>query len=346
MIGEIAGNPRALDFTASRRLTLAAEQHGVPLWLVRLDAARDLVSARMRWEVRRGAFAAPALERRRARRAGVAGRTVPRPRASPRGDMDPAAIEPDIRDLAAEPVARPPMPRRILSIWLSRLAIDRWRLGERLPAAGADGGADADPARADRRDRARSADRPPSTPRGSPPARAAGMMLADARALCPQIQVAPSDPAGDLAFLERLALWAQRWGPWSAIDRARRAAGRCHRGGAPVRRRGRGCWPMRARAFAGRGLAARLAIAPTAGAAWALAHHGPGAAILPAHEDIAAALADLPVAALRLDADVLRCCAASGSSGIGDLAGRFEDRAGATRSTAGSATASRPAPTR
>lgn len=51
VVGEIAGNPRALDFTASRRLSLAAEKHGVPLFLVRLDAARDLSSARMRWQV-------------------------------------------------------------------------------------------------------------------------------------------------------------------------------------------------------------------------------------------------------------------------------------------------------
>ncbi len=51
VIGEITGNSRALDFTASRRLSLAAEQHGVPLFLVRLDAARDLSSARMRWQV-------------------------------------------------------------------------------------------------------------------------------------------------------------------------------------------------------------------------------------------------------------------------------------------------------
>lgn len=51
VIGEISGNPRALDFTASRRLTLAAQKHGVPLLLVRLDAQRDLSSARMRWEV-------------------------------------------------------------------------------------------------------------------------------------------------------------------------------------------------------------------------------------------------------------------------------------------------------
>ena len=51
VIGEMLGNPRALDFTASRRLTLAAERHGVPLYLVRLDARLDLSSARMRWNV-------------------------------------------------------------------------------------------------------------------------------------------------------------------------------------------------------------------------------------------------------------------------------------------------------
>ena len=55
VIGEIAGNPRALGFTASRRLSLTAERHGVRLWLVRLDAAPDLSSARMRWQ----AHAAP-----------------------------------------------------------------------------------------------------------------------------------------------------------------------------------------------------------------------------------------------------------------------------------------------
>ncbi|MFM5916697.1 MAG: hypothetical protein ACKOOL_04090 [Novosphingobium sp.] len=57
VIGEVAGNPRALSFTASRRLSLVAESHGVPLWLIRLDATRDLSSARQRWEVR----AAPSL---------------------------------------------------------------------------------------------------------------------------------------------------------------------------------------------------------------------------------------------------------------------------------------------
>ena len=51
VIGEVAGNPAALDFTASRRLSLVAEHHGVALWLVRLSARHDLGSARMRWDV-------------------------------------------------------------------------------------------------------------------------------------------------------------------------------------------------------------------------------------------------------------------------------------------------------
>jgi protein ImuA len=59
VIGEIAGNPRALDFTASRRLSLAAEKHGTALWLVRLDARTDLGSARMRWRVAAAASPPP-----------------------------------------------------------------------------------------------------------------------------------------------------------------------------------------------------------------------------------------------------------------------------------------------
>lgn len=59
VVGEIGGNPRALDFTASRRLSLAAERHGVPFWLVRIDAKRDLSSARMRWEAAAAASPSP-----------------------------------------------------------------------------------------------------------------------------------------------------------------------------------------------------------------------------------------------------------------------------------------------
>ena len=63
VIGEVAGNPRSLDFTASRRLSLTAEKHGVALWLVRLDAQADLSSARMRWRVAPAPSARPRWNR-------------------------------------------------------------------------------------------------------------------------------------------------------------------------------------------------------------------------------------------------------------------------------------------
>ena len=59
VIGEIVGNPRALDFTASRRLTLTAQKQGIALWLVRLEAEANLSSARMRWRAQSAPSATP-----------------------------------------------------------------------------------------------------------------------------------------------------------------------------------------------------------------------------------------------------------------------------------------------
>jgi len=51
VIGEIWGDPAALDFTATRRLAVAAERHGVAAWLVRLGGSANLNGARRRWRV-------------------------------------------------------------------------------------------------------------------------------------------------------------------------------------------------------------------------------------------------------------------------------------------------------
>jgi protein ImuA len=52
IVGEIRGTPRALDFTATKRLMLRAERSGVPLWLLRLDAdAPGLSVAPRRWRL-------------------------------------------------------------------------------------------------------------------------------------------------------------------------------------------------------------------------------------------------------------------------------------------------------
>ena len=58
VIGELWGDPAALDFTATRRLAVAAERSGVPCWLVRLAGTANLSGARMRWRV----ASAPSLD--------------------------------------------------------------------------------------------------------------------------------------------------------------------------------------------------------------------------------------------------------------------------------------------
>jgi protein ImuA len=51
VIGELWGDPASLDFTATRRLAVAAERSQVPCWLVRLGGTANLSGARMRWRV-------------------------------------------------------------------------------------------------------------------------------------------------------------------------------------------------------------------------------------------------------------------------------------------------------
>lgn len=212
-----------------------------------------------------------------------------------------------------------------MAIWLARLSVDRWRLSNNITPGE---GPDAQPlalitetAHGPRIDAANAA--------GLEAGARRGMMLADARTLCPQIAVAPSDPAGDLAFLEKLALWAQRWGPWSAMDPPDGlivdVTAVAHLFGGERR-----LLADVAQSFARRKLQVRLAIAPTAGAAWGLAHYSGEAgrqkgAILGLDEDAAARLGRLPVAALRLDDDVLTVLRRLGLKRLEDLHGIGRD---------------------
>ena len=237
-----------------------------------------------------------------------------------------------------------------MAIWLARLAIDRWQLAEgesALPPSsseeGQGGGGDAQ-----HRSRSENCTKPGTTPRppplkrrgrgGAPLALVAetahglritavnaagleggvrvGTMLTDARALCPELAAAPADPAGDLALLERLALWAQRWGPWSALDPPDGlvvdVTGVAHLFGGE-----RALLADAGERLAARGLAARLAIAPTAGAAWALAHYAGDQTVLHAGDS----LDQLPVGALRLDPATLLVLRRLGLKRVGELSG-------------------------
>ena len=51
VVGEIWGDPAALDFTATRRLAMRAEAAGRPCWLLRRAGSANASAARTRWRV-------------------------------------------------------------------------------------------------------------------------------------------------------------------------------------------------------------------------------------------------------------------------------------------------------
>ena len=155
----------------------------------------------------------------------------------------------------------------------------------------------------------------------------AGMRLTDARALDPELGAVTADPAGDAALLARLARWASRWSPLVEVDGddglRLDATGVAHLFGGEARL----VADIEAR-FAGLALTARAAVAGTAGAAWALARFGnplPSGKERLAEDEkgegLAALLAPLPVAALRLGPGVTRTLERLGLKTIGALAG-------------------------
>jgi protein ImuB len=194
--------------------------------------------------------------------------------------------------------------KRIASIWLPHLAVERW---------------------------ARKADCAPDAPvvltvegthgpiihavtkaaadRGARP----GARLTDARALDPALIAEAADPAGDASLVERLAKWASRWSPLVEVDGdglKLNVTGVAHLFGGD-----RGLVRDVQRRFAKLGFTTRTAIAPTAAAAWALAHHAPCIC----GEDLAIRLAPLHVSALRLDPDTVRTLERLGLKTIGSL---------------------------
>lgn len=146
-----------------------------------------------------------------------------------------------------------------------------------------------------------------------------GARLADMRAICPALRTAPADPAGDARTLARLALWARRFCPWTAVDASGPGpaglvmdiTGTAHLWG------GEGAMLRAMQAqLAAVGYGSRPAIAATWGAAWALSRFGAARAM--ARDDTA--LHPLPVAALRLPGDAVLLLRRLGLKTVGDLA--------------------------
>lgn len=229
--------------------------------------------------------------------------------------------------------------KRVLSIWLPHLAVERWaRSSDFAPDAavvltveGTHGLLIHAVTRA-------------AAERGARP----GARLTDARALDPSLVAVPADPAGDAALMQWLARWAGRWSPLVEMDGEDGlrldVAGVAHLFGGEE-----GLALDVQTRFAVAGLSTRVAIAPTAAAAWAFARfpsplEGEGDSAkqsgvrdcgsfhpltLPAlraslplpqgERDLAQHLSPLSVSALRLEAETVRTLERLGLKTIGSL---------------------------
>lgn len=143
-----------------------------------------------------------------------------------------------------------------------------------------------------------------------------GARIVDVQAIHPDLHVERADPRGDEAFVERLVHWSRRWCPWTVKDHdgiTMDATGCAHLfGGETAMLR-----DINQR-FAMQGMTVRIAMAPTRGAAQALARYG--ATVICDETTVAEALNPLPVAALRIAADTVRLLDRLGLKTIGALA--------------------------
>jgi protein ImuB len=149
---------------------------------------------------------------------------------------------------------------------------------------------------------------------------APGMPLADALSFVPGLATMPADPAADSAALTRLAEWCIRYSPWAAPDDTDgikiEITGSSHLWGGEA-----ALAADLARRLDRQGIAHRIAIAGTLGAAWALARYAAadGQPALPTPQDERAALAPLPVEGLRLDPLTIQGLRRVGLRRIGEL---------------------------
>ena len=145
------------------------------------------------------------------------------------------------------------------------------------------------------------------------------MGLADARAMYPKLPVVEADFEADRRALESIADWCDRYTPLVGLDPPDGlfldVTGCAHLfGGEAALAR-----DLLTR-LSRQGFRARAAIADTAGCAWGLARHGKQA-IVPRGETQAAVL-PLPIAALRVDADIVAGLKTAGLTRVADLASR------------------------
>jgi protein ImuB len=130
-----------------------------------------------------------------------------------------------------------------------------------------------------------------------------GMVLADARAVIPSLQVLDDRPELSHRLLNGLAEWCTKYTPFVAIDLPGGlildASGCTHLWGGEIRYLEDILTRLK-----NLGYHTRAAIADTIGTAWAMAHYGKGALIIESKQQTAA-LMSLPAEALRIEAETV-----------------------------------------
>ncbi len=145
----------------------------------------------------------------------------------------------------------------------------------------------------------------------------AGLTIAHAQALVPDLTIMDADPDADEAGLKNLAVWCMGYSPIVALDAPDglfiEIAGSAHLFGGEA-----ALLADLVSRLDGRSIAVHAAIADTPGAAWALARCG-GEAVAPPG-GTAAAIADLPVSALRIPDETVATLDRLGIATIGQVA--------------------------
>jgi protein ImuB len=164
-------------------------------------------------------------------------------------------------------------------------------------------------------------EREPGAGRRARAAVRAGMPVAEANAIVRGLQLWKYDPAGDLQALRGLADWASRFSPFVSLADASAPESLLLdiTGCAPLFRGEEPLLDQVDSGLIGQGWKARLAIADTIGAAWAIALYTSEAGRIASPGQTEQVLRPLPVAALRLPDETVRCLRALGVESIGEL---------------------------
>jgi protein ImuB len=146
------------------------------------------------------------------------------------------------------------------------------------------------------------------------------MPVVEAIAIEPRLKRFEYDPAGDIQGLRNLAEWASRFSPLVGLedDPVPQSLLLDITGCAPLFHGEERLLDQVAEGLRRQGWNARIAIADTIGAAWALAHYGP-AQTLATGSQTELLLRPLPVSALRLPEETVECVNALGLECIGEL---------------------------